>query len=445
MAYDSFLIAPFKQGQRGDLRPWLIPEDAFEVLENVVTWRGRVKKRFGTRYTGANALSAATTHLNSRVRVSMGAYAADPTTITPPITLAIGQQFSIGTTVFTVNTVIVGQFFLTTGAIRAEVLAGNMVRFDMGVVGPVIFFYPALPIMGLTRYEQGDINNQQAFAFDTSFAYEFNGNSWERSIDSITPTIPEWNGDNGDFFWALNFQGAPGTVVMFVSNFQVANLSGVGAATDDPIWTFQDDATVTNRWTPRNGVTNGFYFAPGGLARAALNSPFISTARIMVVFDNRLVLLNVVENDNSDAASLGIPSAANNNTHFPQRARWSFIGNPFALNAWYQPDQTDAGGLTYSGASFSDASTEEEIIGAEFIKDRLIVYFERSTWELARTGNAAEPFVWQQINTELGAESTFSIVPFDKAVLGIGNTGVHSCSGANVERIDDVIPDFHAA
>ena len=57
------------------------------------------------------------------------------------------------------------------------------------------------------------------------------------------------------------------------------------------------------------------------------------------------------------------------------------------------------------------------------------------------TGNQVLPFIWQKINTELGAESTFSVVPFDKVILGVGNVGIHACNGANVERIDDKIPD----
>ena len=43
--------------------------------------------------------------------------------------------------------------------------------------------------------------------------------------------------------------------------------------------------------------------------------------------------------------------------------------------------------------------TDEQIISCEFIKDRLIVFFERSTWELAYTGNEVLPFIWQKINT----------------------------------------------
>jgi hypothetical protein len=55
-------------------------------------------------------------------------------------------------------------------------------------------------------------------------------------------------------------------------------------------------------------------------------------------------------------------------------------------------------------------------------------------------GNIQFPFVWQQINTELGAESTNSIIPFDKAAIGIGNVGIHECNGINVDRIDEIIP-----
>jgi hypothetical protein len=90
---------------------------------------------------------------------------------------------------------------------------------------------------------------------------------------------------------------------------------------------------------------------------------------------------------------------------------------------------------------YVDAPTQEAITTVEFIKDRLIVYFERSTWELVYTGDATLPFRWQQINNELGAESRFSIIGFDKGAVGVGNVGVHTCNGVNVSRIDEKIPN----
>lgn len=44
-----------------------------------------------------------------------------------------------------------------------------------------------------------------------------------------------------------------------------------------------------------------------------------------------------------------------------------------------------------------------------------------------------------KINTELGAQSTFASVPFDKAVLNVGDTGYHACNGFSVDRIDEKI------
>jgi hypothetical protein len=76
------------------------------------------------------------------------------------------------------------------------------------------------------------------------------------------------------------------------------------------------------------------------------------------------------------------------------------------------------------------------------LKDVLIVKFERSSWRIVYTGNEVLPFVFQKINTELGAESTFSLVPFDQGVFAVGNVGITTDSGVNVERIDQKIPDI---
>jgi hypothetical protein len=49
--------------------------------------------------------------------------------------------------------------------------------------------------------------------------------------------------------------------------------------------------------------------------------------------------------------------------------------------------------------------------------------------------------MWQQINSELGSQSTFSCINLDRAIVAVGNTGIHSCAGINVERIDNKIPN----
>lgn len=472
MAYDRFLIAPLSTGLQTDLRPWLIPEDALTILNNAYVFRGRIRKRFGSIYM-------AQTPLSSRLGVQLpstdaGGNAAGtvPGTLDPT---RFGQAFSIGTEIFTVPTTGTPVVMLDTGSTTTKTFnttTGAYVFAGAPALTPVIF-YPALPVMGLANYELGPINNQPSFAWDTQFAYKFVTTQWLRSTDGITPT---WHGNDLNFFWVSNWSGFEADeVVMFVSNFQ-ASLGTSPALTDDPIWAYSENTSAPTfpGWVPYSyspdatiNTENAQPFTVTQTRKTAVDgdtiSSFVETARIVLPFKDRLILLNTIESTITDATpydptnhgtriATGVTPAKYNsgtttNTAYVNRCRYSINGSPFAFNAFlqpkftYKPTTTSADVFVSSGAGYIDAPTEEAIISAEFIKDRLIVYFERSTWELVYTGNQILPFVWQKINTELGAEGTFSVVPFDKVVLGIGNVGVHACSGANVERIDNKIPD----
>lgn len=434
--FDRHFIGPFQTGLQTNLRPFLIMDDAFSTLENAYIWRGRLLKRFGGVWMGDQS-----SQFNSRLRVQIGStdgsgsIAGNVRTITvnPTLPLKVGQIFTIGVEVFTVVNPAGGlQNMLDTGGAITAVF--NISTGDFNITGAdsintAVYFYPGLPVMGLTVYQVGAINNEPTYAFDTNFAYVWTGAFWRRSGAAVWHTT---NNDALNFFWTTNWEGIPvgqtiPTQNLFVTNFQVLNPNGATAASDDPIWWF--DGTT---WHAALGAL-GFYFLPNGGSRVA--SPFVQTAKIILPFKNRLLFLNTIENDNSAGGNSGT------NTNFVNRCRFSFNGSPFAFNAWYEPNQVDAAGNVAAGAGYIDASTDEAIVSAEFIKDRLIVYFERSTWEIVYTGSEVTPFFWQKINTELGSMSTFSSVPFDKQILTIGNTGVHACSGANVIRIDEKIPD----
>lgn len=429
MPYDRFLIAPFESGMQTNMRPWLIPDDAFEQLDNAYVFRGRVRKRFGSRFMGTGWSSTQTEPLFSRLRINIGTTdgSGNISVTVPGTVFQVGQMFSIGTQIFTVSVVGTPGVMITTGAATVHTYntTTGAVVINGAAATTAVWFYPAQPVMGLTIYEVGPSFDSPSYAFDTQFAYVFSGGFWQRSGSGSSPI---WHGDDTDFFWSYNYRGAtPNVDALFTTNFHVVNPNGAGDPTDDPIWETQDGAT----WVAMIGVTNGWFFMPAG--GAPRTGPFIQTSLIIVSFKGRLILLNTIENNGSGGGGT--------NSHYPNRARWSWSGSPFAPNSWYEAGQTDSAGNTWGGGGFLDASTQEEIVSAEFIKDRLIVYFEQSTWELAYTYNDAAPFTWQKINTELGSEATFSTVPFDKQVLTIGNTGVHACNGANVERIDGKIPD----
>jgi hypothetical protein len=389
---NRFFIAPYDEnsGQQNNIKPWLIPDNAFETLSNAYVFRGRVRKRFGSRYFAND-----NDPLKSRLRLNVGTTDAAgdiPLTAVPTATGAIGQMFSIGTNIFTVYSAF-GSMKQTT-PIPIPVATFNTGTGDFQFTGADaltdIYWYPSLPVMGLLTYENSYINDEFTIAFDTRFAYNYSS-GWNR----ITGGPDEWIGNDSDFFWGVSWSGAdPSDRLFFVTNFDQL---------DPNYMRYYDGLT----WTSFNPAFN----AAGDT---------LQSARILTVFKNRLIALNTWEGG-------AIP------LNYVNRARYSQIGDPLDATAWRQ----DIAGK----GNAIDAPTREAIITVEFIKDRLIVYFERSTWELAYTGNQIYPFSWQKINTELGVESTFSIIPFDKLAIGVGNVGVHACNGSNVDRIDQKIPN----
>jgi hypothetical protein len=516
MPFDRFLIAPINTGLQTDLKPWLTMDDSFVLLDNCYVFRGRVTKRVGSLYMGDLSLT-------SRLRMQIGttdSMTGNLTASIPGITVsgnyvpflqgATGQAFSAGSVFFTVyqtgtpaamyrtdKSVSTATFDTSTGASSTS---GQVVIVGAPVSVPV-YWYPGEPVLGLPQYESGVINNHPSYAFDPTYAYLYN-QGWNRSGTGANPVWHDPTGEEENYFWTANWEAVTDNdVAMFVSNFQVTNTDGTATLTDDPIWTTPDGSN----WST---------FTPVTVASSGVVSNYILTARIIVAFKNRLVLLNTIENDNSVSVNLGSTSGggaasgtvpggrgaigqyfiigsqtyyvtsangaltttgggsgtfdtltgaytftgatgsvainwyvsgyAGENSNYVNRCRFSHNGSPYAANAFLEPNVTynpGSGNVFSDGAGYIDATTEEQIISAEFIKDRLIVYFERSTWELAYTGNEILPFVWQKINTELGSQSTFSTVPFDNEVITIGNTGIHSCTGANVVRIDQKIPD----
>lgn len=412
MPYDKFLIGPFTTGWQNNLVKWLLPEDAWQELKNMYVWRGRLKKRFGGILMGSTAGSPETQQLKSRFRADIdttdGAGAAAGNVPAGFGPFAIGMAFSIGDEIYTVYQA-AGALYSTGAGSGTFDTATGAYTFVGAPAAASVYFYPAKPVMGLTNFFQGAINNNPAIGFDTVASYQFDGTAWER-IGGVF-----WQGNETDFFWSANWIGVNANdVLLFTTNF---NWTPGVAATDDPM----------RYWNGTAWATFFPYFAPTG---GANTGPRIAQARIIVPFQNRLLLLNVVEQDNG----------ATTNTQFVNRVRYSKRGSPLDDNSFYQGRSTDGTNVA-DGASFLDASTTEEILSVGFIKNRLIVYFEESTWEIVYTANEAAPFRWQKINTDLGSQSTFSAVNFDKQLLAVGNTGFHACNGANVGRIDEKIPD----
>lgn len=389
----QYLVGPYETGEQNNLEPWLLPEDAFRVLEDAYVWRGRVKKRFGYSLLGQ-------TDLNSRLRVKLGATdgSGDFSITVPGTIFKIGQMFSIGTEIFTVNVLGTPAVMLDTGSATVKTYNTTTGALDIQGATPTtdVFFFPADPVMGLRTRERGEINFEDTLGFDTQFSYQRVAGAWER----ITGGDATWTGDNFQFFWSVNYRGAS----PFQTNFYTVNFNRA-----DHI-----------RFLPQ-GLTTWTDLRPQ-LDSGGAPVRFLDSCRVLIGYKNRLLAFNTLETESG------------NEVNFPSRCRFSRNGNPVdPVTSWV--DDTPKGGGNV------DASTQQQIVSVDIIKDRVIVYFERSTWELVYIGFPDTPFKWQQLNNELGCESTFSIIGFDDAILGVGNVGIHNCNGINVRRIDQKIPD----
>jgi hypothetical protein len=383
-------------------RPELIlPDDAYPILQNAYVWRERIKRKQGFQLLG-------------RLRrlftgASLGNSAASPWTfnvfslVTPPITEADAQlelgsiEITIGAIVFTdqgngtLTSVTPGNSGIinyASGDITLTHTAG------IGVATTADFnYFPSLPVMGLLSRELNSINNEQTIAFDQTYAYRYTSNGWQEFIPGTT-----WTGNDDDFFWSTNYWVSSNNLKLF----WVTNFSGTGG---DPI-RYTDGVT----WTD---------FAPTINA----GGDVLAQCLALLPFRGRLLAFNTLEG----------PNLANSDS-FPQRIRWSAIGSPLTANSW-RDDIRGQGG-------FLDIPTAESIVCVGFVRDNLVIYCERSTWQLRYTGRSISPFQIEKVNTELGAESTFSAVQFDTSLVGIGDKGVVECDSFKSDRIDIKIPDL---
>jgi len=406
MPYDRFFIAPFDKnsGLQNDVKPFLIPDEAFARCNNAYQWRGRVRKRFGSRWLGA-------TQNLTRLKISVGSTSGggNLSGTVPGVIFKLGQAFSIGDAWYTVVTAGAVQPMLQTVVTPTATFSTTNGAFNFvgAPASTTVYFYPSEPVMGLDTYIEGIQNDATTVAFDTQFAYSYESTGWERIAGEADVGAATWTGNNSQLFWATTY-GAQNAndYTLYVTNFNQIEPNYMRFLFNDQWNNFAPILTDT----------------PVSAVKLVLVS-----AAILLPFKNRLVAFNVWEQDQTGMAPFPAP------LNYPFRIRWSQIGDPTDVVSWRE-DITGKGGVI-------DISDIENIITVEFVKDRCIIYCEESTWELVDYGNQVQPFTVQKINTELGAESRFSVVPFDKVALGWGDTGLHACNGTNVERIDDNIPD----
>lgn len=291
-------------------------------------------------------------------------------------------------------------------------------------------YYPGLPVMGIRTRELQNSANDQTIVFDQKYAYDYN--TGLASFEEFPPANPgtTWNLHNGsvsatDFFWSTNYWVSstifPGTLdPLFTTNnvklFWETNNTGQFGALADPI-------RITD------GVTWVDFKPPDFGQIDAVN--FLVNCLSFLPFRGRLVAFNTWEGPD-------FPNAEN----FSNRIRWSTIGNPFIKFSDVAPAKGSWRDDIRGQGGFLDIPTSEDIVSVGFVRDNLVIYCERSTWQLRYTGRAIAPFQIERVNSELGGMGPFSAVQFDTSLVGIGDKGIVECDSYQSQRIDIKIPDF---
>jgi hypothetical protein len=492
--YQPLYIKAMETGLVQSREEFILPNDAYPTLENAYVWRERIKRKKGYQLLGRLARVFTNVYLGNSPMSStysfnllvisgyvLTANNANPGKITTryPHGLMTGDMVSISgvagatgynNTPFTITVVdplnfTVGQdatdfgvytsggFFLSNRSIFANepnatlVLAstvitdgtdtftdqgnGTLRRQDGNVTSTINYitgavtlnrtistaipftvtfsYNPNLPVMGVRLKENQSSLNDTTVFFDTVYAYNYN--TATASFQEFLPGTT-WTGQNYEFFWTTNYWIGDGNFKIFWAT----NYSFSG----DPI-----------RYTNGQPTTNWIDFAPQ--IDNAITPNKLLQCLALIPFRGRLVAFNTSE-------GTSIPGI-----RYTNRIRWAAIGTPFTTpsaivtsginpNAW-RDDIRGKGG-------FLDIPTSEDIVSVGFVRDNLVIYCDRSTWQLRYTGRTIAPFQIEKVNSELGSTSTFSAVQFDTSLIGIGDKGIIECDSFKSERIDIKIPDF---
>ena len=475
MTYQPISIAGFQSGLMQSLDDSLIPDDAFPSLRNAYVWRKKLLKKGG--HTSFGRLG----NRSDDVAAAGGTLSYFP--IEPG---SMSYDDGANTFVDTPDSATTGTIAGGTINYATGVYAGLPFPGTMTYIVEVDEFSPA---MGIFERELREINDEQCIAFDRKMAYAHDGTDFVHLKFFIGGTNEvSWNGTNSEFFTATNYYGsfwatnsvpglhgyaitgitqaANGVVTIGAHAFQngdIVHFSGISGMIElngqSATVTAIAAATIT---ISINTAAYGAYTA-GGFAQALTHqtaasgdgirwyagsgwanhapplssspaTPYLMGCKFIIPFKDRLICMNTWEGTNYA-----------NRRNYYNRIRWSgALSTPYYTNV-FPTGYSGSASVWYQepgNGGYLDAPTEEELLGVEYLKDYLIIFFEKSTYILTYTGNRNLPFQFQKIDTNYGCESYRSYVPFDNEVLAITNRGICQATTSGAYRIDEKIPDL---
>src|SRR5580765_8378696 len=141
---EKIVVGPINKGIRSDRLPFVIDNDSFPTLINAYQWRGRVKRKRGTKLLNRLSRFIGTTDVAGNFSVTI-----------LPVPIATGiVSFVIGNEIFvdpgtTANPL--DQILITNslGAVHTLNRITGLLTITGSTPSTRVFYFPRLPVMGL--------------------------------------------------------------------------------------------------------------------------------------------------------------------------------------------------------------------------------------------------------------------------------------------------------
>lgn len=416
MPYQPLVIADLDEGVNVSKEAWISPEKTWRELRNGFVFRGRLRKRYGYEFLGAlgtrRSQVLAGTAGTSVITGTLDRFPVLPLRGTYKVTFDDGG----GQTVVDAN---------PTGS-PPDWAAGALLQGAAWV--------------GIINYGSGAYGFTLAApaANDLTVTYEFRRLSTNGAAYSASPSEADQNAP----MLLEDFIPDPGNEILLATDrrrifkwnlaeerFVDLEYPAADRFASCTTSSFFHAAPYLSQLVLVNGLDTCCYYDAdtdlvAELATDWVTSPLqnpgdalyvrrLDSALMAFMYRSRLVLLRPVEGGNT----------------MSQRARWSKVAPDFS--------QSDS----FLATDWADAPTNDRIVSAGFLRNTLVVFFERSTWALVGTEDFRQPFVWQKIAELEGSFATRSTVSMPDSVLTMGKTAPVVTDGQSVRRTADEIPD----
>jgi len=452
---EQIYIGNYSKGQITSRLPFVIDNDAFPMMYNFYSWRGRAKRKRGTIFLGQLELQEQIAAMplpwqlasfnlvagagNLITQFTLGATAS----ITPgslSLIVATDQTYTDplmdGTLNGSVSGLMAGTINYATGDFTT--ISGGNNAVTGGAAGAAAFsYFSGLPVMGLQDFSYisspGLANVPTIYpfllAFDTEKAYQINQSSssvffYDVSYYKYTNNPVIWSGNDYQLFWTTNYQSAlwatnnkPGFSFKPLSNVMGVSITRV-SATQVTI-TITGHQLIVNDVIWINEVTGTIATGSGATANQNIN---LQTGYVAAVVDANTITVNFDGTKGSTLANF--QPGATGSGGIAQYLTSGVVTGQDGIR-WYDGDPTNGTGLPtttlvgwvnfappLTGAIVSiddETAALYYLVGALAIvpfKDRLLFF---SPWIQTSTGAAiqlVDTVIWSWNGTPYYSSAT---------------------------------------